>query len=153
MLWVIEISFNNFIAHLCLLGTLLTTPFVSIIAFSILTLSFKQSYQKDSLVHGIEIGLWNGFVSGRLACSMGLFVIVFGMHYILQDSLNVSEWVGREIGSTAPNMAAYFAFETFAGAFCHLIILGIAMGGLLCVICGSAGKFIKLIVDHMKRRS
>jgi hypothetical protein len=42
-------------------------------------------------------------------------------------------------------MAAYFAFETFAGAFGHLIILGAVMGCLAGVIGGCVGKGIRLI--------
>jgi hypothetical protein len=42
-------------------------------------------------------------------------------------------------------MAAYFAFETFAGAFGHLVVLKVAMGGLLGVLGGSIGKGIKRI--------
>jgi len=40
-------------------------------------------------------------------------------------------------------MAAYYAYETFAGAFLHLIILGIFMGLLLGLLGGTVGKVIK----------
>jgi len=74
------------------------------------------------------------------------------MRFILQDSLNISEWAGRGTGGIAPSMAAYFAFETFAGAFGHLIILGLGMGSLLGFIGGSIGKSIKFIT-HLKQHS
>lgn len=151
-LWVIEISINNFIAPPLPARDIVDNIFWAIIAFSILSFSIIQAYQNKSLVHGIEAGIWNGFVSGLVACCMALIMIVFGMRFILQDPLNVNEWLGRGTGITAPNMAAYFAFETFAGAFGHLIILGIIMGSLLGVIGGSVGKGIKLIV-RLKRHS
>jgi len=151
LLWVIEISINNFIAPPLPARDIVDNIFWAIIAFSILAFSIIQAYQKDSLVHGIEAGIWNGFVSGLLACCVALIIIVFGMRFILQDPLNVSEWVGRGTGSIAPTMAAYFAFETFAGAFGHLIILGLVMGSLLGIVGGSVGKGIKLIV-RMKRQ-
>ena len=146
LLWIIEISINNFIAPPIPARDIVDNIFWAIIAFSILAFSIIQAYRKNSLVLGIEAGIWNGFVSGLMACGMALCIVVFGMRFILQDPLNVSEWVGLGIGSTAPNMAAYFAFETFAGAFGHLIILGLVMGSLLGVIGGSVGKGIKLIV-------
>jgi hypothetical protein len=40
-------------------------------------------------------------------------------------------------------MASYFAYETFAGAFLHLTVLGIGMGALLGVVGGVVGKFAK----------
>ena len=146
LLWIIEISINNFIAPPLPARVIVDNIFWAIIAFSILAFSIIQAYRKNSLVHGIEVGIWNGFVSGLMACCMALFVVVFGMRFILQDPLNISEWVGLGTSSTAQNMAAYFAFETFAGAFGHFIILGLVMGSLLGVIGGSVGKGIKLIV-------
>jgi hypothetical protein len=146
LLWMIEISINNFIAPPLPARDIIDNIFWAIIAFSILVLSVTRALQKDSLMQGIEAGIWSGFVSGLLACCMGLLVVVFGMHFILQDPLNVSEWVGRGAGSNAPRMAAYFAFETFAGAFGHLIVLGVAMGALLGVLGGSIGKGVKRIV-------
>ena len=92
------------------------------------------------------MGTWSGFVSGLLACCMGLIVIVFGMHFILQDPLNLSEWARRGTGTNTPSMAAYFAFETLAGAFGHLFILGVGMGGPLGILGGSIGKGIKRII-------
>ena len=151
LLWVIEISINNFIAPPLPARDIIDNIFWAIIAFSILSFSIIQAYQKDSLVHGIEAGIWNGFVSGLLACCMALIIIVFGMRFILQDPLNISEWIGRGTGGIAPTMAAYFAFETFAGAFGHLIILGLVMGSLLGVIGGSIGKGIKFIA-RMKQQ-
>ena len=41
-----------------------------------------------------------------------------------------------------PDMASYFAYQTFAGAIMHLIILGIIMGLLLGILGGLTGKLI-----------
>jgi hypothetical protein len=144
--WVIEISINNFIAPPLPDRDIIDNIFWVIIALSILIFAFLSAYRKNSFVHGIEVGIWNGLISGLFACCMALIVIVFGMRFVLQDPLNVSEWLLRGTNVTAPNMAAYFAFETFAGAFGHLTILGVVMGGLLGVIGGGAGKGVKLIL-------
>jgi len=152
LLWIVEISINNFIAPPLPGRDIVDNIFWAIIALSILAFSIIRAYQKDSLVHGIEVGMWNGLVSGLMACCMALTMIVFGMRFILQDPLNVSEWMGRGAGVTAPNMAAYFAFETLAGALGHLTLLGFIMGSLLGVMGGSVGKGIKSVF-RMKRPS
>ena len=152
MLWMIEISINNFIAPPLPGRDIMDNIFWAIIAISILVFSVTRAYQKDSILRGIEDGVWSGFVSGLLACGMALLIIVFGMHFILQDPLNVSEWAGLGTGGTAPGMAAYFAFETFAGAFGHLVILGIAMGALLGVFGGMIGKGFKRIIPNGKEK-
>jgi hypothetical protein len=43
--------------------------------------------------------------------------------------------------STAPTLAAYLAYETLAGAFLHLIVLGLGMGVLLGVAGGALGAW------------
>lgn len=146
LLWIVEISINNFMAPPLPARDFVDNIFWAIIALSIFAFSMIRAYQKHSLVHGIEVGIWNGLVSGLMACCMALIMIVFGMRFILQDPLNVSEWIGRGIGITAPNMAAYFAFETLAGALGHLTVLGFVMGSLLGAIGGSVGKGIWALV-------
>ncbi len=66
------------------------------------------------------------------------------MRFITHDLLNIAEWAGRAVDNHAPTMAAYFAFETFAGAFLHLTVLGIAMGGLLGIVGGMIGRGARL---------
>jgi len=51
-----------------------------------------------------------------------------------------AEWASRRSSSAAPAIAAYFAYETFAGAFLHLVILGVVMGVLLGGVGGPLGK-------------
>ena len=150
LLWVIEISINNFIAPPLPARDIIDNIFWAVIASSILVFSVIRAFQKDSLIRGIEVGIWSGFISGLLACCMGLIVIVFGMHFILQDPLNIAEWAGHAASITAPTMAAYFAFETLAGAFGHLIILGVFMGGLLGILGGSIGKGIKRVSNMLR---
>lgn len=145
LLWTIEISINNFIAPPLPARDIIDNVFWSIIAFAILVFSVTHAYREDNFVRGMEVGIWTGFVSGLFACCTGLLVIVFGMHFILQDPLNVSEWAGHQTSSQAPTMAAYFAFETLAGAFGHLVILGVVMGGLLGLLGGGIAKGIKRI--------
>jgi hypothetical protein len=72
-------------------------------------------------------------------------MIVFGMHFITHDPLNIAEWAVQQAGNNTPGMAAYFAFETFAGGFLHLLVLGIVMGALLGVAGGVIGKSASLV--------
>ena len=81
---------------------------------------------------------------------MALSLIVFGMRFIAQDPLNISEWAVCRADSGAPTMAAYFAYETFAGAFSHLIVLGIVMGCLLGLLGGSIWKINKTLWQPSK---
>jgi hypothetical protein len=37
-------------------------------------------------------------------------------------------------------MAAYFAFETLAGALMHLVVLGLVMGAALGIVGGTIGR-------------
>ena len=50
----------------------------------------------------------------------------------------MAEWAERGAESGAPTMAAYFAFETLAGALLHLVGLGLIMGILL----GAGGALV-----------
>lgn len=139
VLWMVEISINNFIAPLPPTRDIIDNLFWAIIALSILIFAIIHAYQTESLARGMEAGVWSGFVSGLLACCMALSVIVFGMGFLTRDPLNVAEWAERGTNTLAPAMAAYFAFETFAGAFGHLIVLGIVMGALLGAMGGILG--------------
>jgi len=140
LLWVVEISINNFIAPPLPARDIIDNVFWAAIALAIFIFASICAYQTDSIVRGIEAGAWSGLASGSVACGMALSVIVFGMRYVTQDPLNVVEWAERASASIAPSMAAYFAFETFAGAFGHLVVLGIVMGGLLGMMGGAMGK-------------
>ena len=139
LLWMVEIGINNFIAPPLPARDIIDNLFWIVIALSILIFAVLQAYQTGSIVHGIEVGTWSGFVSGMLACCMALVMVVFGMRFIMQDPLNIAEWAGQQAVSPAPGMAAYFAFETFAGALGHLTILGIGMGALLGGAAGMLG--------------
>ena len=81
---------------------------------------------------------------------MGLAVVVFGMPWLLQDPLNLAEWSVRQ-ANTPATMAAYFAYETFAGAFLHLIVLGIIMGALLGIVGGVGGRIAGMAVHFTHR--
>jgi hypothetical protein len=150
LLWVIEIGINNFMTPPFPARDLIDNIFWAVIALLILILSAILAYRNNSFVRGLEAGLWSGFVSGLLACCMGLLLIVFGMRFILKDPLNISEWAAQGASSHALSMAAYFAFETLAGAVGHLLILGIGMGSLLGALGGCAGKGFKSLVRFRK---
>jgi hypothetical protein len=88
---IIGVLLISFIAPPLPARDIIDNIFWAIIASSILIFSVTHACQKDSLVRGIEVGIWSGFVSGLLACCMGLIIVVFGMRFILQDPLNVAE--------------------------------------------------------------
>jgi hypothetical protein len=56
-----------------------------------LILALVYAYRSNSIVHGIEAGGWAGLASGLVACGVALSVIVFGMHFLTRDPLNVAE--------------------------------------------------------------
>jgi hypothetical protein len=143
ILWIVEIGINNFIAPPLPARDIIDNIFWAIIAFSIFVFSALCAYRAGSIRVGIVVGIWSGFVSGLLACCTALSLVVFGTRFVTQDPLNVAEWAVRGTDTNAPTMAAYYAYETFAGAFLHLIVLGVFMGLLLGLLGGTFGMVIK----------
>ncbi len=150
ILWVLEIGMNNFIAPPLPLCDILDNIFWGVIALIILTHCGWSAFRASSIRTGIEAGNWSGFVSGILACCMALNMIVFGMFFITQDPLNITEWAVRGTESGTPSMAAYFAFETLAGGLMHLLNLGLIMGLLLGMIGGVLGRATQFISQRLK---
>jgi hypothetical protein len=68
------------------------------------------------------------------------------MRFLLADPYNVIEFAER--GVAEPNMATYLAFETMPGAFLHLLVLGLGMGGVLGTLGGGVGKSLRLGVGR-----
>lgn len=99
---------------------------------------------KQKIVVGIKAGFWNGLASGAVACITALILIVFGMPLILSDSLNIKDWSDVKNTTHFPSMSAYFAYQSFAEAIMHLVILDTIMGLLLGFIGGLLGKMIKI---------
>jgi hypothetical protein len=153
LLWVIEISINNFIAPPLPARDIIDNIFWGAIALSILVFTIVRAYRSGSFLLAVEGATWSGLVSGLLACCMALFVIVFAMDFIIHDPLNVAEWAARGAGNLASSMAAYFAFETFAGAFLHLVVLGVGMGGILGIVGAMLGKGIKTVQKVLLQRA
>jgi hypothetical protein len=150
-LWTIEIGINNLVAPPLPTRDIIDDMFWAAIALSMLILAVVYAHRSGSIVRAVQAGLWSGLASGLVACTAALSVIVFGMRFVMQDPLNVAEWAERGISSGAPTMAAYFAFETFAGAFGHLLVLGIGMGGVLGVVGGTVGKGIQAAARWARR--
>lgn len=144
-LWIVEISINNFIAPPLPARDRLDDGIWACIALAIFVFAGFYAYATGSVRTGLVAGAWSGLVSGAIACWMALALIVFGMYFITHDPLNVAEWTARGATNHAPTMAAYFAYETFAGAFLHLIGLGLLMGGLLGIGGGLLGKVSRAI--------
>ena len=145
LLWVIEISINNFLSPPLPGRDIVDNLFWAGIAVGLFLFAALCAYRADHLRVGVEAGTWTGLASGAVACCMALALTVFGMKSILGDPINLAEWADRGPRTGAPSMAAYFAYETFAGAFLHLIVLGIVMGVLLGLIGGATGKGMRLV--------
>jgi hypothetical protein len=143
MLWVIEIGINNVIAPPLPGRDTIDNLFWGLIALGILAASAASAFRSGRLRRGIVAGAWTGFVSGAVACGTGLALIALGMSLLRSDPVNLAEWANRAADSTAPTLAAYLAYETLAGAFLHLIVLGLGMGVLLGVAGGALGALAK----------
>ena len=140
LLWGVEIGVNNVVAPPVHARDVIDNVFWALIAAGILVASVAAAYRSGRLRDGIVVGTWSGFVSGAVACGTGLALVVFGMSLLLSDPVNLAEWSSRAKDSTAPTMAAYFAGETFAGAFLHLGVSGIGMGFVLGGVGGMLGR-------------
>jgi hypothetical protein len=147
LIWTIEISMNNLIQPRLPLRDYLDNIFWGIIAILILYLSYKDAFDTKKITAGIKAGFFSGFGSGIVACLTALILICFGMKLLLKDPVNIAEWADIKGKTTYPNMASYFAYQTFAGAIMHLIILGIIMGALLGIIGGCIGKLVSLRIN------
>ena len=144
LLWTIEISMNNIIQPGLPLRDYLDNIFWGIIAVLILWVSYMAALDAKKIMAGIKAGFFSGFGSGIVACLTALLLVCFGMKLLLKDPVNIAEWTDMKGKTNYPDMAFYFAYQTFAGAIMHLIILGIIMGILLGVIGGLAGKLVSL---------
>jgi hypothetical protein len=144
LLWTIEISMNNIIQPGLPLRDYLDDIFWGIIAVLILFVSYKDAFNTKKITAGIKAGLFSGFGSGIVACLTALILICFGMKLLLKDPVNIAEWTDMKGKTNYPDMASYFAYQTFAGAMIHLTILGIIMGVLLGIAGGLIGKLARL---------
>ena len=142
LIWTIEISMNNIIQPKLPLRDYLDNIFWGIIAFLIFYVSCRNAFNSKKISAGIKAGFFSGFASGIIACLTALILICFGMKLLLKDPVNVAEWMNIKGKTNYPDMASYFAYQTFAGAIMHLIILGIIMGLLLGMIGGIIGKLV-----------
>lgn len=149
-LWVLEIAYNNFVSPLSTATVaamvhrrdLVDDIFWGMVALAIFIGSIWASRTSGRWRDGYLAGLWGGLVSGLGACAMALALIAIWMEFILRDPVNIAEFAQR-VGDRSPKaMATYFAYETMAGAFMHLVILGAIMGVLIGVVGGLIGKLI-----------
>jgi hypothetical protein len=145
ILWVLEISFNNFINPAISTGHarfIVDNTAWGIIALIILIASIRQSVQTRNSASALRVGASSGIVSGLFACLMGLSLIVFGMRFLLRDPLNIQEFASRGSASQSKDMATYFAYETMTGALGHLLAIGLLMGLLLGLLGGAIAKLV-----------
>lgn len=144
-LWVLEISFNNFVDSRV---STMSARFIvdngvwGFIALVILAASFVRAIRTRKVSTGVRVGVWSGTISGLVACLMGLLLITFGMRFLLRDPIDGGEYAVRGAAEDAPNPAAYRAYETLTGAVGHLTLLGVAMGALLGAIGGTLARLM-----------
>jgi hypothetical protein len=145
LLWTIEISINNFIRPGLPLRDIIDDIFWAIVALLILITSIRETYRVKKFSIGLKSGFWTGFASGAIACFTALLFVVFGMKYLLLDSLNVKEWTDLKATADTSDIAVYFAYETFTGAIMHLVVLGVFMGLILGSLGGVIGWTLKAL--------
>lgn len=143
LLWVIEIGINNVVAPPLPSRDTIDDTFWALIGIGILAVSVAAAYRSGRIKQGISAGTWSGVVSGAVACGTALALVVLGMSLLRSDPINLAEWASRGRDSTAPTIAHYLAWETVAGAFLHLVVLGLGMGFVLGVLGGLLGKAAK----------
>lgn len=144
VLWVIEISFNNILPPDVSVPHRDTVDNIFWIAIVLLQLvaAIIGAAQTKRFATGVIIGLWGGFISGLMACLAGLALVVFRIDLLLRDPLAQAEYALRGSTSGTSDMATYFARDTTAGAFGHLVLLGIIVGLLLGVLGGGIGRLL-----------
>ena len=129
-----EIGFNNFIDPQIATGRsrfYVDNAAWAAVALLMFAASFWRAWIARRFEPAIRIGLWSGFVSGLIACLLGLMLPIVWMRFLLRDPINIEEYGARAAGAHAQGMASYLAYETLGGALAHLIVLGIVMGFLL----------------------
>ncbi len=149
LLWVVEIAINNVLTPPLPLRDRIDNSFWAAIALGIFVTAFRDAIRARRVWRGVQVGAWSGFISGLLACTAALTLIVFGMALLTADPLNVAEWATRGADERAPSMAAYFAFETLAGAVLHLTVLGPVMGAVLGAVAGISARISATISDRV----
>ena len=153
LLWTAEICYNNIIAAPLPGRDTVDNIFWALVGLGLLVLAGWTAYRGNMMNAGVRAGLWAGFGSGLVACSVALAMVVFGMGFIAHDPLNVEEWSALAGSNGAPSMAAYFAFETIAGAMIHLVILGSFMGWLAGLVGGAIGQGVRILFPNRSVQS
>ena len=140
LLWTVEIAINNLAAPGLPARDIIDNVFWAVVALDIAAVAARASFRSGRLSDGLRAWLEAGVASGLVACLSALVMIVFGMRFITADPLNIAEWAARGAASGAPGIAAYFAFESLAGALMHLLVLGALMGARLGALGGAGGR-------------
>ncbi len=149
LLWTVEISINN-IAHPPLpFRDIIDDIFWAIIAILIWVVATVEAFKTNNFLAGFLSGCWTGYASGLVACFTALVLIVFAMPLVVNDPLNMKEWADLHQTLHYPSMAIYFAYQTFAGAMLHLVVLGGVMGALL----GAMGAIIGKLLRYFRKNN
>ena len=146
LLWVVEINYNNLLTPPVDVRDPVDNVVWAAIALGVFVPALLSAWRTHSFLKGIQSGFWSGTVSGLIACLMGQILVVYLISLVTQDPVSIQEWNDRGARSGAPNITTYFAYETLAGAFLHLFVLGTVMGVLLGLLGGAIGKGGSLIL-------
>jgi hypothetical protein len=138
-LWTVEILVNNLLAPPLPARDIIDDAFWALVAIGVLGCAVVAGRNGARLVDGVHAGLWAGIGSGAVACLTALSMVVLGLRFITADPLSIKEWAGVAGQTPAPDISAYFALQTFAGALGHLGVLGAGMGVLLGLVGGLVG--------------
>lgn len=147
LLWSLEILVNNIAAPPLPGRDIFDDVIWAVVSLAIIGMAAVSARSTRSWRAAVVTGAWAGFASGLVACLTAVCVIVFGMSLLTRDPLNVAEWAARGAGAGTPDMASYFALQTFAGGLGHLLVLGLAMGAGL----GALGGVIGLVASRRRR--
>ena len=89
LLWVVEISVNNFLAPPLPGRDWFDDVIWAAASVLILAGAAHAAYRGRRIRIGIRFGAWSGLASGMVACAMALSIVVFGMSFLVADPLNV----------------------------------------------------------------
>jgi len=149
--WVLEISFNNFVDPRVSTASarfVVDNSAWGFTALVILIASCAQTWHTGRFSSAIRVGLNSGVTSGLISCLMGLLLVLVWMPFLMRDPLNIQEYAVRGTREQSPGMATYFAYDTMSGALGHLMVLGLIMGILL----GAIGGLVALTPGWVRRR-
>jgi hypothetical protein len=140
LLWVAEIAMNNVLEPALPLRDYLDDAFWAAVAVGTLAGVAVAARGPLRVAAAAAWGSWSGLASGSVACLTALLFTVFGMGFIVGDSVDKQEWAAQGPGSGYSGITVYWAHQSLVGAVLHLLVLGLLQG----VALGALGGAIRL---------